>query len=213
MKLAQAKTLLAALAATGALVTATSVQAAIINLTDLSTGSAFDPEVSKSGITVTGASTAGAVPQNLVDGDTTDNFPNGVWFDGNDPTSTTLTFDLGGTFTISSVTIDFAWNDRDDMVYNFIANGSTQGSFQVDDGGGDNGGFLGENSTTFLFDSVFTTDTIEFFLDDIANGIGGHSNESSPSLAEITFHGVVPEPGSLALMGLGGLLIARRRRG
>lgn len=36
--------------------------------------------------------------------------------------------------------------------------------------------------------------------------------DSRLGLGEIRFEGVVPEPGSLALLGLGGLLIARRRR-
>ena len=41
----------------------------------------------------------------------------------------------------------------------------------------------------------------------------GLPNSISPTSGDLVFHlNIVPEPGSLALMGLGGLLIARRRR-
>lgn len=49
----------------------------------------------------------------------------------------------------------------------------------------------------------------------VGNGAGNAGGDANGFIAvhEIAVEGVIPEPGSLALLGLGGLLIARRRRG
>jgi hypothetical protein len=182
-------------------------QATITLISGLSTGTTTDPEISKAGIIVTGDSTNGAEAQHLVNGNTSASFPSGMWYNGNSPATQTLTFDLGGTFTVSSVTVAFAWADRDDMTYTFAANGSDQGSFSV--ANGSSGAWQAEPTTTFIFDKAFTASSIDLNLTDIA--AGGSTNEASPSISEVTFT-TVPEPSSAALLGLGGLTLILRRR-
>jgi hypothetical protein len=50
-------------------------------------------------------------------------------------------------------------------------------------------------------------------LDIRVSWAGNPSGSEPQGIDNITINGVVPEPGSLALLALGGLMIARRRRG
>ncbi|MDF1713647.1 MAG: PEP-CTERM sorting domain-containing protein [Akkermansiaceae bacterium] len=200
-------TAIMAFSVTATLLSLSSSQAAITIVSGLTTGAPVGTEVAKGGITVTGASTNGAVSQNLVNGDISDAFPGGVWFDGGAPTTTTLNFDFGTTVQVSSFTINFAWSDRDDMTYDMQVGGVSQGVFSV--ANGSTGAFPGEPETTFIFDSPFAASSVDLVLTDII--AGGTANEASPAIAEVTFH-AIPEPSTAVLVAIAGLSLGLRRR-
>ncbi|MEJ6717704.1 MAG: PEP-CTERM sorting domain-containing protein [Akkermansiaceae bacterium] len=200
-------TAIIAIPVTATLLSLSSSQAAITIVSGLTTGAPVGTEVAKGGIIVTGASTDGAVSQNLVNGDISAAFPGGVWFDGGAPAATTLNFDFGTTVQISSFTINFAWSDRDDMTYDMQVGGASQGVFSV--ANGSSGAFPGEPETTFIFDTPFAASSVDLVLTDIIAGVT--ANEASPAIAEVTFH-AIPEPSTAALVAIAGLGLGFRRR-
>lgn len=166
--------------------------------------------IPKGGISVAGASTNGATPDNLLDGEITNVFPANVWFNG-DPAAGNIydvTFTFSGTITLTGVKVDWAWADRDNGTWDLRPNGSSIGTYGVTGGGN---AFPSHVPSHFLFDSPQTGVTT-FVLRVDKTGQGG--NEARPGLAEVTFYGsaVVPEPSTTALLGLGGLALIRRRR-
>ena len=74
---------------------------------------------------------------------------------------------------------------------------STDGNSGLGDSGGINGGFG-------AFDATFKGEVAAFKF---------YNDAESLQTLQDSYDAVIPEPGSLALLGLGGLLVARRRRG
>ncbi len=84
------------------------------------------------------------------------------------------------------------------------------------DGAGTSVGYLDRADSTGVFDNYTSTlfaGQSGSTLDIRVSWAGNPSGSEPQGIDNITINGVVPEPGSLALLGLGGLLIARRRRG
>lgn len=141
----------------------------------------------------------------------------GDWFVDGDGT-VAFEFDLGATHTLDSVA---AWgygfglpngNGISDVTLEFYTNGTGAGA--------------ADSTQNISFDTVFgvanivaltevdanyvrLTVTDNHFGNPDATGGGG----DRVGIAEIVFTNNVPEPGSLALLALGGLMVARRRRG
>jgi len=137
----------------------------------------------------------------------------------NDVHTFTITIpDLGGqTVNLTNLSFDFGevgpdngaptWTISSDLGGGTItpntANGDGTGNWNTDSASlALAGTFSGLNNTSVTFT--------------LSNAAGGNNNTNTWGtwIDNVTLTGeVVPEPGSLALMGLGGLLIARRRRG
>ena len=124
-----------------------------------------------------------------------------------------LTFDLGGTFTVDSVHI---WNYRHDNGVVHWGVSTIDISFSTD--GGSNYGSLIDDLGTFVTASnpesvqsvSFTavSGVTHIKLTDVQDLGGPYTG-----FGEIRFGEAIPEPSSLALLGLGGLALLRRRRG
>ena len=99
-------------------------------------------------------------------------------------------------------------NDAGGFGTDFTIGATTKTATALADPGAGNGALtFTEGNSHVLFSGLDgSSGSITFSVTDSAVGTNG-------VLSGLQIEEVVPEPGSLALMGLGGLLIARRRRG
>lgn len=115
----------------------------------------------------------------------------------------------GSTDTITDIFGFWALDNNDDL----SATGSTQGAWGFDSNYAGSGGIVGfktnpntgitqGNNQTFHFDSI--TGTIE--------GYGAHVRLANGNTLYAVTTQAVPEPASFAVLGLGGLLMMRRKR-
>ena len=113
---------------------------------------------------------------------------------------------------VAGVILNWGWANRTPGDYEIKVDGTSLGSIRVDDAGGGTSSLEStEPNTYIIFDSVQSGATkIEVITSNGGpTGLGDYWG-----LDEIeVYTGVVPEPGSLALLGLGGLCVLRRRRG
>ena len=222
MKMNQSmKTTMSLAAAMGTLALATSAQAAttIVGAADftLSSSSAagathdnlpasFDSLMAPGDITPSATSTLGSFPvSNLTDGDLGTGAGSSSWASGSAST-VTLTLDFASA-DVAGIILNWGWGDRTPGDYEVMINGTTSlGSIRVDTAGGTAGAESNELNTYIIFDSVQSGATkIEV--------IGSNGNNSSWGFDEIeVYTGVVPEPSTTALLGLGGLALILRRR-
>ena len=139
---------------------------------------------------------------------------------GGSTTSATevLTFDLGGTFDVDTIYL-WAYNrpekNRGIKTFNIAFSTDGGGSFGTAVSAASLGmgdfviGTSGSNDSSTVQTRTITTQT--GVTDIQLTGLTTHGSTGFIAISEIRF-GAVPEPGSLALLGLGGLLIASRRR-
>jgi hypothetical protein len=132
------------------------------------------------------------------------------------PTTAQVVYDLGGLYNLSSADVFAGWNDSGRDLFSFTldtsadnVNYSPIGSFNKN---GDNTGAITTPVTTKID-----------FVDDggapIASGVrylrltATDTDNGYAGMVEIDAQGTaVPEPASLAVLGMGGLLMMRRRR-
>ena len=156
-------------------------------------------------ITPSATSTLGSYPvSNLTDGDPTHAGTSSSWASGSAAT-VTLTLDFASA-DVAGIILNWGWGDRTPGDYEVKIDGISLGSIDVDTAGGTGSGQSNELNTYIIFDSVQSGATkIEV--------IGSNGNNSSWGFDEIeVYTGVVPEPSTTALLGLGGLALILRRR-
>lgn len=124
---------------------------------------------------------------------------------------TTLVLDFGSTQVLGSVAIYSGYRNRDETTYTLRDGaGSLLGQYEITTGP-EPGTNEGVDSIWLTFNTPVVTDRLQF---DIGPDMGDRvidSNAGGGSFREIQVF-AVPEPGSLALLGLGGLMALRRRR-
>ena len=222
MKMNQSmKTTMSLAAAMGTLALATSAQAATtivggpadFTLSSSSAAGAthdnlpasFDSLMAPGDITPSATSTLGSFPvSNLTDGDLGTGSGTSSWASGSAAT-VTLTLDFASA-DVAGIILNWGWGDRTPGDYEVKIDGISLGSIDVDTAGGTGSAESNELNTYIIFDSVQSGATkIEV--------IGSNGNNSSWGFDEIeVYTGVVPEPSTTALLGLGGLALILRRR-
>lgn len=147
----------------------------------------------------------------------------GVWY-----TATALPpnyYDNGGTPPQFVLNLDKEYELTDLVLWGYGGNANEAAEFLVEfslDGGGIyydsaavmTSSLLGTGNATLTFGQVFRADTVRLTMTDNAGGLGygGGGSGDRVGLGEIKLLANTPEPTSLALLGLGGLALMRRRR-
>ncbi|MBI1302333.1 MAG: hypothetical protein GC172_00835 [Phycisphaera sp.] len=126
-----------------------------------------------------------------------------VWWSG---TESIFEIDLGGTVEVMGAVVQADNNDTYRMWYRDLGSGSYVELWTVGAVGG--AGMRtrpnpGNNGEIFYFGSSVLTDSIR---------IGAIGGDGAHSLSEVQAWGVVPAPGVMALLALGGGLVRGRRR-
>jgi hypothetical protein len=120
--------------------------------------------------------------------------------------TTVLEIDLGGTVEVMGAIVQADNNDTYRMWYRDLATGDYLTLWTIGAVGG--AGMRtrpneADNGQIFYFDSSVFTDSIR---------IGAIGGDNAYSLSEVQAWGVIPAPGAMALFGLAGLPVGRRRR-
>lgn len=229
----QIKTTMSLAAAVGTLALATSAQAATIvgvTIEDVSSqldGTSSQPQfnrIAENTINGSGFEPNGPGTHSNANGNDNDMWlTTGTFATPNDPLPAHITFDLEDNYDLSSFTV---WNYNETGIPSRGANGvtvsvadSVGGSFTAL-AGITNFAIAPGNATTafgetFDLTSLAAADNVRLLKIDITSNHGDGLNFAG--LSEVRFDGVaavaaVPEPSSLALLGLGGLALILRRR-
>lgn len=125
-----------------------------------------------------------------------------VWWSGLD---TAFEIDLGGVFVLDSAIAQCDDNDAYVLLYRNLDTGQFQPLWSIPAYGG--GGMqtrpnAADNAERFVFPAPVTTDAIR---------IAATSGDNSYSVSEVQVF-AVPTPSAIALLAMGGLVTARRRR-